>query len=188
MALIWKNRQLLLPNLFIFYIQKLVSWEKHSVQNGESSYELQAIHFQAWCIPHLHCAQKATSTRPAYQVPLAARDCWSGSWVATGMDLKQWCSPFFGQWTIFIKIISDGELCYAETSWTTSPGMHNLFAIAGLITFIFMNYGRQCVQVIFYELRLGIERFAIRDCCWPWCIFESFSGLLSPDSPQRKSR
>jgi len=33
--------------------------------------------------------------------------------------LDQWFSTFFGPWTIFKKI-SDGALCYADTSWTTS--------------------------------------------------------------------
>jgi len=36
-----------------------------------------------------------------------------------------------------------------------SPGMHNLFAIAGRITFIFMNYGRQFTSRCFYFVSIA---------------------------------
>jgi len=50
-----------------------------------------------------------------------------------------------------VPLVSGTEVCVKRqlnSKWHRT-GVHNLFAVAGRITFIFMNYGRQPVQDIF---------------------------------------
>ena len=66
--------------------------------------------------------------------------------------------PFSSAWSIKIRTFQRQNTCAKsspESSWSemkpglSNPGVHNLFLIAGHITFIFMNCSRQRIQGVF---------------------------------------
>jgi len=48
----------------------------------------------------------------------------------------------------------------------TNEGVHNMFATASRIKFIYMNYGRQWVQ-IFFLLFFALLLFCFHTSAWP---------------------
>jgi len=57
-------------------------------------------------------------------------------------------------------------------------GLHNFFAIAGRITFTFMNYDRQWLQVILYFALLLFCFHTLRLTCFHTFVWPSFCSVL----------
>jgi len=53
------------------------------------------------------------------------------------------------QASVYLRLICASQRSQALQQSSPKPGAHNLFAIAGSTTFIFMNCGRQSVQAVF---------------------------------------